>query len=66
MNHNYKVSPNTKDCVISIFHLGNISRFKRGITPRKKFRVNMRIYIHIMYFIRRCAEKKNRTDGLID
>ena len=55
--HNYKVSRNSverfqKSCTNkknrSIFHFGLISKFKKGVTPRKKmeskFPVDMRIY----------------------
>ena len=55
--HNYLVLRNSverfqrscADCLSSIFHFGQISKFKKGISPRKKikskFSVDMRIYM---------------------
>ena len=57
--HNYKVSRNSieqffrgivlTECFRSIFHFGQISKFKKGVIPRKKmeskFPVDMHIYM---------------------
>ena len=65
----------------SIFHFGQISKFKKGVTLRKKMESNfLRICTSTHYvlhnyivsrnsverFQRSCANKKNRTDGLTD
>ena len=65
----------------SIFHFGQISKFKKGVTPRKKietkFPMDMCIYMvcpshykvsrnSVERFQRSCADKNNRTDGLTD
>ena len=66
----------------SIFYFGQISKFKMGVTPRKKINSNFSCGyadLHIMSFITTkfheilfqrcqssCADKKNRTDGLTD
>ena len=49
----------------TIFYFGQISKFKKGVTPRKeiesKFPVDMRIYI--LYPVERSStDKKIRTD----
>ena len=85
--HYYKVSGNFVELfqmgcankkISSIFHFGQISKFKKGVTPRKKISCGY-AHLHIMSFIttkfheimlsgfqRSCANKKNRTDGLTD
>ena len=65
----------------SIFHFGQISKFKKGVTLRKKWNQNFLLictsthYVLHYYkvsrnsvepFQRSCANKKNRTDGLTD
>ena len=65
----------------SIFHFGQVSKFKKGVTPRKKWNENF-LWIcasthYVLYnykvsrnsverFQRSCANKKNWTDGLTD
>ena len=68
-------------CFNSIFHFGQISKLKNGITPRKKLNQNFlwictsTWYVLHNYKVSRnsverfqssCADKKNRTDGLTD
>ena len=54
--HNYKVSGNSVErfqrSFSSIFHFGQISKYKKGVIPRKKieskFPVDMHAHLHIM------------------
>ena len=61
----------------NIFHIGQISRLKKGVTLSKKIPVDMHIYTlcpsilksfmkSVERFQRSCADKKKRTDGLTD
>ena len=69
------------NCFSSIFHFGQISKFKKGVILRKKIESKIPVDIHIYIlclsyykvsgnsveqFQRSCADKKNRTDGLTD
>ena len=65
----------------SIFHFGQISKFKKGVTPRKRLNQNFLwictstwYVLHnykaswnsVEWFQRSFADKKNRPDGLTD
>ena len=67
--------------VSSIFHFGQISKFKKGVTPKKKWNQNFLCICPSTHFVlhnhkvsknsverfqRSCANKKTRTDGLTD
>ena len=69
------------NCFSSIFHFGQISKFKTGVTPRNELNQNFLwicASIHYVFhhykvswnsverFQRSCADKKNRTNGLTD
>ena len=69
------------NCFSSIFHFGQISKFKKSVTPRKKTNQNFLwictsthyvLQFHevirnsVERFQRGCADKKSRTDGLTD
>ena len=71
----------TNCCFSSIFHFGQIFKFKKSVTPRKKWNQNFlwmcactHYFLHyykvsrnsVERFHRSCANKKNRTDGLTD
>ena len=69
------------NCFSRIFHFGQISKFKKGLTPGKKMNQNFLWICAFTYydlhnykdlrnsverFQRSCADKKNKTDGLTD
>ena len=69
------------NCFSSIFNFGQISKFKKGVTPKKKLNQNLlwictstHYILHnyqvtwnsVEQFQRNCANKKNRTDWLTD
>ena len=67
----------SSNCISSNIYFGQISKFKKGVTPVKKIECGY-AHLHSMSVIttkiqeillsgfRSCADKKNRTDGLTD